>query len=90
MINMKCNCGLPAKYSHVEKGDSCNKYEACLPYDELLENTRKDQVYLSAYRNFVNEVDDYFEYRNESLVDRKRVHQLLGNLTDKLEEIGNG
>ena len=90
MINMKCNCGLPAKYSHAGKENSCNKYKVCLPYDELLENTRKEERYRWAYRNFVNQIDDYFEYRNESLVDRKRVHQLLGNLTDKLEEIGNG
>lgn len=89
MINMKCNCGLPAEYTHAEKGNSCNKYEVCIPYDELLENARKDQVYLSAYRNFVNEIDDYFEYRNESLSDRKKVYQLLGNLTDKLKEINN-
>ena len=91
MLNeLKCNCGLPVRYSHGEKGDSCNKYGVCLSYDELLENTRKDQVYLAAYRSFINEIDDYFECRNESLSDRKKVHQLLDNLTDKLMEINNG
>lgn len=50
----------------------------------------KDEEYLSAYRSFVNEIDDYFEYRNESLSDRKKVYQLLDNLTDKLMEINNG
>ena len=50
----------------------------------------KEEEYLSAYRSFINEIDDYFEYSNESLKDRKKVHQLLGNLTDKLKEINNG
>ena len=44
----------------------------------------KEERYRWAYRNFVNQIDDYFEYSNESLKDRKKVHQLLENLTDKL------
>tara|TARA_R100000541_G_C1897352_1_gene83959 strand:+ start:20564 stop:20923 length:360 start_codon:yes stop_codon:yes gene_type:complete len=84
---LKCNCGLPVRYTHGEKGDSCNKYAVCPTYDELLESTRKEERYRWAYRNFVNQIDDYFEYRNESLKDRKKVQQLLGNLTDKMADI---
>ena len=47
----------------------------------------KEERYRWAYRNFVNQIEDYFEYSNESLKDREKVHQLLGNLTDKLVEI---
>ncbi|ASU03330.1 hypothetical protein [Pseudoalteromonas phage J2-1] len=81
---MKCNCGLPVRYSHGAKGDSCNKYTVCPTYDQLLEENQKLQKQLYWYRYSVNQIDDYFEYRNESLKDRKKVHQLLGNLTDKL------
>ena len=87
LSEMKCNCGLPVRYSHGEKGDSCNKYAVCPTYDQLLEENQKLQKQLHWYRYSVNKIDDYFEYRNESLKDRKKVHQLLGNLTDKLVEI---
>ena len=58
--------------------------------DELIREgviSFKEERYRWAYRNFVNQIEDYFEYRNESLKDREKVHQLLGNLTDKLVEI---
>lgn len=84
---LKCNCGLPVKYLHGDNIFSCNKYAVCSTYDELLESIRKEERYCWAYRNFVNQIDDYFEYSNESLEDRKKVNQLLGNLTDKLVEI---
>ena len=84
---LKCNCGLPIRYSHGDKGDSCNKYAVCLTYDELLESIRKEVRYRGAYRDFTNQIEDYFEYSNESLKDRKKIFQLLGNLTDKLVEI---
>ena len=44
----------------------------------------KEESYLSAYRNFINKIDDYFEYRNESLKDRKKVHELLDKLSEEL------
>ena len=47
----------------------------------------KNERYRCAYRNFVNQIDDYFEYRNESIEDRKKVHQLLQNLTEQLVKI---
>lgn len=40
----------------------------------------REEEYLSVYRSFINELDDYFEYRNESLSDREKVHQLLVTL----------
>ena len=38
------------------------------------------------YQNAINEIDDYFEYRNESKKDRKMVHSILEKLTRKLKE----
>ena len=35
---------------------------------------------LSAYANAINKIDDYFEYRNESKVDRDFVHVVLAKL----------
>lgn len=88
MLNtMKCNCGLPVRYSHGEKGDSCNKYTVCLTYDQLLEENQKLQKQLNCHQYTINQIDDHLEYRNESLKDRKKVHQLSANLTDKLVEI---
>ncbi len=84
---LKCNCGLPVRYSHGDNIFSCNKYAVCPTYNELLESTRKEERYNLVYRNFVNQIEDYFEYSNESLKDRKKVFQLLGNLTDKLVDI---
>lgn len=45
--------------------------------------SKKDQV-LTAYVEAINEIDDYFEYRNESKKDRERVHMILEKLTGKL------
>lgn len=39
---------------------------------------------LSAYQKAINQIDDYFEYAMESKRDQKKVHQILGDLTDKL------
>ena len=35
-----CNCGDPVRYSHVVNGEtvgSCNKYQVCRPYLDILE-----------------------------------------------------
>lgn len=53
-------------------------------YDQLLKENRMNERYTWAYRNFVNEVDDYFEYRCESKKDQQKVYQLLQNLTERL------
>jgi len=44
---------------------------------------------LNAYMEAINEIDDFFEYANESRTDRKRVHEILGRLTEKLVKIYN-
>lgn len=90
MINEKCGCGRQVKYSSPDQLGSCNKYQRCKTHDELLEINQRLLQNTTAYGKAINQIDDYFEYRNESLSDRKKVHQILGNLTDKLKEINNG
>jgi len=43
----------------------------------------KDKM-IKAYQDAINEIDDFFEYSNESKSDRKRVHYILADLTAKL------
>jgi hypothetical protein len=83
-LESTCQCGKPVKYTSPCRKGSCNKYKRCPTYEELLEQNKLNERYLRAYRTFVNGVDDYFEYRNESEKDRQKVHQLLQNLTDRL------
>lgn len=46
---------------------------------------------LSAYIHAVNQIDDYFEYANESTKDRAKVKLILTDLTKKiLEAAGAG
>lgn len=88
----KCGCGKEGRYIHMRDGVetySCNKYLRCLTYEELLVSNINSDRYVWAYRNFVNAIDDYFEYRCESKKDQKKVHQLLQNLTESLEKINN-
>lgn len=83
-----CGCGKPVRYmmgGNFENG-SCNKYMRCLTYDELQSTLNGANKLLSAYQVAVNKIDDYFEYANESLKDRKKVHQILGNLTDEIKD----
>lgn len=82
-----CGCGKPVRYITSCGKGSCNKYQRCPTYEELELQTRKEERYRWAYRNFVNNIDDYFEYTNESQKDRKKVHQLLQNLTEQLVKI---
>ena len=89
MIDMKCGCGRQARYYMTDKEGSCNKYQRCNAYDQLLADKNRLTLNIRAYGEAVNQIDDYFEYRNESVQDRKKVHQLLGNLTDKLKELSN-
>lgn len=44
-------------------------------------------AHLMAYEKAINNIDDYFEYRNESAKDKKFVHKVLASLTMKLEKI---
>lgn len=42
-----------------------------------------------AYMRAINRIDDFFEYANESISDRKRVYSILDNLTLRLTMIGD-
>ncbi len=39
------------------------------------------------YSNAINKIDDYFEYTNESLKDRKFIHNTLDQVTDELDKL---
>lgn len=41
-----------------------------------------------AYQFSINKIDDWFEYMNESVADRKKIHEILDNLTLRLNEDG--
>jgi hypothetical protein len=82
-----CGCGRQIRYSHFKNGvevGSCNKHIVCPTYDELSENLRIANNKLSKYQKAINDIDDYFEYAMDSKTDQKKVHQILGNLTDAL------
>ena len=83
-LESTCGCGKPVKYTSPCGKGSCNKRKRCPTYEELLEENKKNERYTWTYRNFVNKVDDYFEYPFESKKDQKKVHQLLQDLTDSL------
>ena len=42
---------------------------------------------LEAYQDAINAIDDYFEYRNESKLDRAVVYGIISTLTQSLQEI---
>lgn len=56
----------------------------------MTENAKqKRQLYVCGkrveiYREAINEIDDYFEYANDSEVDKKVVRKILSDLTEKL------
>jgi len=39
-----------------------------------------------AYQHTINKIDDWFEYMNESVEDRKKIHEILDNLTLRLND----
>ena len=41
-----------------------------------------------AYQQAINKIDDWFEYMNESVADRKKIHEILDNLTLRLNNDG--
>ena len=49
----------------------------------------KEQTMLIAYMRTIDQIDDYFEYRNVSIEDREFVHKTLDSLTEKLAEIAD-
>lgn len=83
-----CGCGKPARYMTFKNGNTqggaCNKYQRCLTREELIDTLSIANSRLKEYMKAINEIDDYFEYAMESKKDQKKVHQILGNLTDRL------
>jgi hypothetical protein len=49
-----------------------------------MEDIEKALQAIQAYRACINRIDDYFEYSNESVKDRKMVHKALADLTNNL------
>ena len=41
---------------------------------------------LEAYKKAINDIDDYFEYSNTSVRDRRVVHNILSKLTERLKD----
>ena len=46
-----------------------------------------DSKRLELYSKAINQIDDYFEYRNESRKDREVVYKILDKLTLSLKEL---
>lgn len=68
LIDMLCNCGRPAKYSHGStQAMSCNKRSVCLTHDEqtaLIQSiTNESQKYKAALEKIVNEDGMHYEYK---------------------------
>lgn len=49
----------------------------------------KDEHRLQLYQDTINRIDDYFEYRYESVVDKDHVQSVLNTLTTKLSKLYN-
>lgn len=41
------------------------------------------------YRKAINDIDDYFEYANESAKDRQKVYSILDSMTKELSDLYN-
>jgi len=60
------------------------EYEVAL----LKERVKKVEARNRAYQFSINKIDDWFEYMNESDTDRKKIHEILDNLTLRLNNNG--
>lgn len=69
----------------VSKQTVCIMGENAPIKPEAVNNTTENA--LDAYKCTINRIDDWFEYTNESLADRKFIHEQLDSLTKKLIEI---
>lgn len=54
---------------------------------DLQRKLHKQEELTAAYQKTVNRIDDYFEYRNESVSDREEVQAILARLTKFLTQI---
>ena len=53
----------------------------------LKRKVHRQEEIISAYQKTVNRIDDYFEYRNESVSDREEIHEILNGLTQTLSTL---
>jgi hypothetical protein len=74
MIDQTCE-----KCGHGMGEDGC-------PYC-LKQELTKAQGQILLYQTTINKIDDYFEYQNESIKDRQRVHGIFEWLTNKLKTL---
>lgn len=58
-----CNCGKPNRYSHMIRTgeevtfvESCNKYQVCLPYEELRKFMQKYCSLQSQYKAVLHKI----------------------------------
>jgi len=56
---------------------------AIVPSAEIVKH-EKTMEHLNMYRLAINEIDDFFEYANESDSDKKKIREILHKLTGKL------
>ncbi len=55
--------------------------------EELEQRIRRLGERVAAYQHTINHIDDFFEYTNESMSDRKFIHTQLDRLTKFLTQI---
>lgn len=71
-----CNCGKPIRYSHLDGKQSCNKYNVCLPYDDLYNKVKKLEKQHNIMKTTLGKIVEFdqqaYKYKawaDEALVD---------------------
>lgn len=57
---------------------------------KINKENKKLSTQISYYQQAINEIDDWFEYANESKSDREKVHSILDALCHSLGRMGQG
>ena len=60
-----------------------------MPVD-IIKRTASLERQLAIYSSALNSIDDYFEYRAESVTDKTEVYSILTNLATSLRDNANG
>ena len=60
-----------------------------MPVD-IIKRTASLERQLALYSSALNSIDDYFEYRAESVTDKAEVYSILTNLATSLRDNANG
>ncbi len=55
--------------------------------ETLTKQLEQAEQALEEYRKTINGIDDFFEYTNQSISDRKFIHERLDNLSNRLLNI---